>query len=145
MGKPNSVVLKPLQKIQKKKNFAARLVLSWHPANTTLHLFQTAKLHWLPISEYSLFNIKSLVWVFHRVSAVNGSVVLLTSLNCYMSTLRLVHYALLLTSACQKLQEYKRRTLTRPFRTFSCRFGVHIWNSLPQLRPAPTLLSRIIF
>ena len=26
--------------------------------------------------------------------------VLLTSVNCYMSTLRLVHYALLLTPAC---------------------------------------------
>ena len=52
---------------------------------------------------------------------------LLTSLNCYMSTLCLIHYALLLTPA------YKRyKCKTHGFRTFSCFFLAHVWNSLPQ-------------
>ena len=51
---------------------------------------------------------------------------LLTSLNCYMSTLHLIHYALLLTPA---YKQCKRKT--HGFRTFSC-FGPHIWNSPPQ-------------
>ena len=65
--------------------------------------------------------------------------VLLTCLNCCMSTLRLVHYALLLTPAMLEIQQYKRKT--HGFRIFSC-FGPHIWNSLPQdLRHCSTLSS----
>ena len=61
--------------------------------------------------------------------------VLLTSLNCCMSTLRLV------TSDTRilEIQQYKRKT--HGFRTFSC-FEPHIWNSLPQdLRHCSTLSS----
>ena len=47
----------------------------------------------------------------------------LTSLNSCMSTLRLVHYALLLTPTCREKKQYKRKT--NGFRTFSC-FGPHI-------------------
>ena len=39
-----------------------------------------------------------------------------------------------------KIQQYKRKT--HGFRTFSCLFGRHIWNSLPQdLRHCSTLSS----
>ena len=65
--------------------------------------------------------------------------VLLTSLNCCMSTLRLVHYAFLLTPAYWKSNNTNAQTYG--FRTFSC-FGPHIWNSLPQdLRHCSTLSS----
>ena len=65
--------------------------------------------------------------------------VLVTTLNCNMSTLRLAHYALLLTPTCSKIQQYKRKT--HDFRTCSC-FGLYIGNSLPQdLRHCSTLSS----
>ena len=51
--------------------------------------------------------------------------VLLTSLNCYMSTLQLVHYALFLTCML-KIQQHKHKT--RRFHTVSC-FGPHIWKT----------------
>ena len=84
MGTPNSVT-QPLQKIQ---NFAATLVLLAPRHHYSISLLE--KLHWLPISERV---IKSLTCV----SMLQMVLVLLTSLNCYMSTLRLVHYALLLS------------------------------------------------
>ena len=65
---------------------------SWHPGTTTQHLSWKKNLHWLPSSE----RIKSLVCV----SVLYMVLVLLTSLNCYLSTLHLVHCALLLTPAC---------------------------------------------
>ena len=95
MGTPNSVI-ELLQKIQ---NFAARLVLlaPRHQHSTPL----LEKLHWLPISEcikYKLacmcFSVCVSVYVFQCVVLV-----LLTSRNCCMSTLRLVYYALV-TPAC---------------------------------------------
>ena len=88
MGTPNSVI----QHLQKIQNFAARLVLlaPRHHQSTPL----LGKLHWLPIS--NVLNIKSLVCV----STLCMALVLLTFLNCYMSKLCLVHYALLLTPAC---------------------------------------------
>ena len=88
MGTPNSVI-QPLQKIQ---NFAARLVLLAPRHHHSSPLLE--KLHWLPISERIKYKVACMCF-----SAINGSGPL-TSLNCCMSTLRLVHYALLLTPAC---------------------------------------------
>ena len=82
----SNFVIQPFQKIQ---NFAARLVLLAPRHHHSTHLLE--KLHWLPSSE----RIKLLVCI----SVLYMVLVLLTSLNCYMSTLRLVHYALLLTPA----------------------------------------------
>ena len=58
-----------------------------------------------------------------------------TSLNCCMSTLRLVHYALLLTPACWKSNNTNARLM-------AFALSPHIWNSLPQdLRHCSTLSS----
>ena len=83
VGTPNSVI-QPLQKIQ---NFAARLVLL-APRHHTQH-FSWKNCTGVPFQ--NVINIKSLVCV----SVLWMVLVLLTSLNCYMSTLRLVPYALL--------------------------------------------------
>jgi len=67
----------------------------WHPVTTTLHMYlswKTDKLLWLPIRKRIRYKV-----------ACMCVLVLLTSLNCYMSTLRLVHYAIFLTHA------YKRK------------------------------------
>ena len=121
--------IQPLQKIQ---NFAARLVLlapRHHHSTPVLE----KKLHWLPISERIKYKVACMCF-----SAINSSGPAYTSLNCCMSTLHLVHYALLLTRILE-IQQYKRKT--HGFRTFSC-FGPHIWNSLPQdLRHCSTLSS----
>ena len=69
--------------------------LSWHPTTTTQHL------SWKNCTGFpfqNVFNIKSLVCV----SVLWMVLVLLTFLNHCMSTLRLVHYALLLTPTCWK-------------------------------------------
>ena len=72
--------------------------------------------------------IKSLVCVL----MLQMVLVLLTSLNCYISTLCLVHYTPASSDTRKpKIQQYKGKT--HGFRTFSC-FGSHIWNSLPQDR-----------
>ena len=93
MGTPNSVI-QPFQKIQ---NFAARLILlaPRHQHSTPL----LEKLHWLPISEH----IKSLVCV--------SMLILLTSVNCYMSTLCLIYYALLLTPTHWKYNNTNTRLM----------------------------------
>ena len=67
----------------------------WMPCATT-----TRHLSWKNCTGFpfqNVLNIKSLVCV----SMLWMVLVLLTFLNCYMSTLRLVHYALLLTPACR--------------------------------------------
>ena len=103
---------------------------SWHPATTTEHLSWK---NFIDFPFQNVLNIKSLV----RVSVQRMVLVLLTFLN-YMSTLRLVHYALLLTPACWKSSN---TNANHGFRAFSC-FGPHIWNSLPQdLRHCSSLSS----
>ena len=87
MGTPNSVV-QPLQKIQ---NFAARLVLLAPRHQHSKPLLE--KLHWLPISERVKYKVACMCF-----NAINSSAPV-TSLNCYMSTICLVHYTLLLTPA----------------------------------------------
>ena len=111
---------------RKFKTFAARLVL-----------LAPRHRHLTPLLEnctgfpfQNVLTIKSLV----RVSVLSVVLVLLTFLNCYMSKLHLIPYALLL-----KIQQYKRKS--HGFRAFSC-FGPHIWNSLSQdLRHCSTLSS----
>ena len=83
MGIPNSV-FQPLQKIQ---NFAARLVLLAPRHQHSAPLLK--KLHWLPILECIKYKVACMYF-----NAINGSG------PAYLSTLRLVHYALLLTPAC---------------------------------------------
>ena len=105
---------------------------SWHPVTTTQHL------SWKNCTGFpfqNVLNMKSLVCV----SVLKMVLVLLISLNCYMSctpsrTLRSSSDTRML-----KIQQYKRKT--HGFRTISC-FGPHIWNSLPQdLRHCSTLSS----
>ena len=114
MGTPD--LASNLQPLQKFKTLVQDS-FSWHPATTTQHL-SCGK--WTGFPFHNVLNTKSLVCV----SMLNMVLVLLTSLTCYVSTLCLVHNALLL-----KNKQYKRKI--HGFRTFSC-FGLHSWNSLPQ-------------
>ena len=87
MGTPNSII-QPLHIFQ---NFAARIVLlapRHHHSTPPLE-----KLHWLPISERIKYKVACMCF-----NAINGSGP--AYLNCYMSTLHLVHHALILTPAC---------------------------------------------
>ena len=114
MGTPNSVI-QPLQKIQ---NFAARLVLLAPRHHHSTPLLE--KLHWLPISERIKYNVACMCF-----SVINGSG-LLTSLNCCMSTLHLVHYVLLLTPACSKSNNTNARLMAfAPSLALDPTFGIH--------------------
>ena len=119
MGTSNSVI-QPLQKIQ---NFAARLVLlapRHHHSAPPLE-----KLHWLPISERIKYKLLACVSVLQMV------LVLLTSLNCCMSTLRLVLYALLLTPTCWKSNNTDRRLMAfAPSLALDPPFGIHSHKTL---------------
>ena len=124
MGTPNSVI-QPLQKIQ---NFDARLVLLAF-VTTTQHIWKNCA--GFPFQ--NILSIKSLVCV----SVLLVVLVLLISLNCCMSML-----SRMLRSSSDtrmlEIQQYKRKT--HGFHTFS-RFGLHIWNSLPQdLRHCSTVI-----
>ena len=122
----------PISSLSRKFRTLLQDLFSWHPVTTTQHL-SWKKLHWLPISERIKYKVACMCF-----SALNGSGPAYTSLNCCMSTLHLVHYALLLTRMLE-IQQYKRKS--HGFCTFSC-FGPHIWNSLPQdLRHCSTLSS----
>ena len=119
-------VIQPLQKIQ---NFAARLVLVHHHQTPLLE-----KLHWLPISERIKYKVACMCF-----SAINGSgpAYLSELLHVYTPS-RILRSS---SNTCMlETQQYKRKT--HGFRTFSCLFGRHIWNSLPQdLRHFSTLSS----
>ena len=128
MGTPNSVI-QPLQKIQ---NLAARLVLlaprHHHPTPPL------EKLHWLPIQ--NLLSIKSLVCV----SLLYVVLVLLTSLNCCMSTLRLVHYALLLVPACWKSNNTNSRLMAfAPSLALDPTVGIDSYKTLDTAQPCHLL------
>ena len=123
MGTPNSVI-QPLQKIQ---NFAARLVLlaPHHHHSTPL----LEKLHCFPFQ--NVLSINSFVCV---------SVVLLTSLNCCMSALHLVHYALLLTPACWKSNNTNARLMdSAPSLALDPTFGIHSHKTLDSAQPCHLL------
>ena len=92
------------------------------------------KLHWLPISER--ISIKSLVCV----SVLSMVLVLLTSLNCCMSTLCLVHYALLLTPACWKSNNTNARLIAfAPSLALNPTFGIHSHKTLDIAQPCHLL------
>ena len=66
--------------------------------------------------------------------------VLLISLNCYMSTLRLVHYALLLTSACWKSNNTNARLMAfAPSLALDPTFGIHSHKTLDTAQPCHLL------
>ena len=128
MGTPNSVI-QPLQKIQ---NFAARLVLlapCHHHATPLLE-----KLHWLPISERIKYKVACMC-----VSAINGSGPAYLS-NCCMSTLHLVHCALLLTPARWKSNNTNARLMASALSlALDPTFGIHSHKTLDTAQPCHLL------
>ena len=130
MGTPKSVI-QPLHKIQ---NFAARLVLLAPRHHHSTPLLE--KLHWLPISERIKYKVAVCVSVLWMV------LVLLTSLNCCMSTLRLVHYALFLTPACWKSNNTNARLMaSAPSLALAPTFGIHCHRTLDTAQPFHLLKS----
>ena len=129
MGTPNSVI-QPLQKIQ---NFAARLVLLAPRHHHSTPFLE--KLHWLPISERITYKVACVCF-----SAMNMVLVLLTSLNCCMSTLRLVHYALLLTPTCWKSNNTNARLMAfASSLALDPTFGIHSHKTLDTAQPCHLL------
>ena len=62
--------------------------------------------------------------------------VLLISLNCYMSSLRLVHHALLLTHACWKYKNTNARHMAfAPSLALDPTFGIHSYKTLDTAQP----------
>ena len=68
-------------------------LFSWHPTTSTQHL------SWKNCTGFPFQNISN-IKLLVCVSVLYMVLVLLTFLSCYMSTLHLIHYALLLTPAC---------------------------------------------
>ena len=67
-------------------------------------------------------------------------VVLLIFLNCYLSTLRLVHYALLLTPACWKSNNTNARLMAfAPSLALDPTFGTHSHKTLDTVQPCHLL------
>ena len=97
---------------------------SLHPATNTQHL------SWKNCTGFpfqNVLNIKLLVCV----SVLEMVLVLLTSLNCCMSTLRLVHYALFLTPACWKSNNTNARLVDfAPSLALAPTFGIHSHKTL---------------
>ena len=68
--------------------------------------------------------------------------VLLTPLNCYMSTLRLIHYALLLASACRKSNNTDSRLVAFAlFLALDSAFGIHSHKTSETAQPCHLLKS----
>ena len=66
--------------------------------------------------------------------------VLLTSLNCCMSTLHIVHYALLLTPACWKSNNTNARLMaSAPSLALDPTFGIHPHKTLDTAQPCNLL------
>ena len=66
--------------------------------------------------------------------------ILLTSLNCYMPTLHLVHYTLLLTPACWKSNNTNARLMAfAPSLTLDPTFGIHSRKTLDTAQPCHLL------
>ena len=66
--------------------------------------------------------------------------VLLTFLNCCMSTLHLVHYTLLLTPACWKSNNTNARLMaSAPFLALDPTFGIHSHKTLDTAQPCHLL------
>ena len=128
-GTPNSVI-QPLQKIQ---NFAARLVLLAPRHHHPTPLLE--KLQWLPISECIKYKVACMCF-----SAINGSGPAYLSELLYVCTLRLVHYALLLTPACWKSNNTNaRRMAFAPSLALDPTFGIHSHKTLDTAQPCHLL------
>ena len=128
MGTPNSVI-QPFQKIQ---NFAARLVLLAPRHHHSTPLLE--KLQWLPISQRIKYKLACMYF-----GAISEKV-LLTSLNCCISTLRLVHYALLLTPARWKSNNTHAKLMAfAPSLALDPTFGIHSHKTLDTAQPCHLL------
>ena len=93
------------------------------------------KLHWLPISERIKYKVACMCF-----SAISGSGPSYTSLNCCMSTLRLVHYALILTPACWKSNTTNARLMAfAPSLALDPTFGIHSHKTLDTAQPCHLL------
>ena len=103
-------------------------LFSWHPITTTQHL------SWKNCTGFpfqNILSIKSLVCVS-----------VLTSLNCCMSTLRLIHYTLLLTPACWKSNNTNPRFMAfSPSLALDPMFGIHSHKTLDTAQPCHLLKS----
>ena len=99
-------------------------LFSWHPATSTQHL------SWKNCAGFPLqniWNINSLVCV----SVLWMVLVLLTFLNCYMSSLCLIHYTLLLTPACWKSSNTNTRVMAFVLSlALNPTFGIHSHKTL---------------
>ena len=113
-------------------------LFSWHPVNN----LSWKKLHWHPTSErikYKVHNVLS-IKSLECVSVLQMVLVLLTSLNCCMSTLHLVHYALLLTPACWKSNNTNARLMaSAPSLALDPTFGIHSHKTLDTAQPCHLL------
>ena len=129
-GTPNSVI----QHLQKIQNFAARRVLlaPCHQHSTPL----LEKLHWLPISECIKYKVACMC-----ISAINGSgPAYISELLTYLSTLRLVHYALLLTPTCWKSSNTNARVVAFVLcLALDPIFGIHFHKTLDTAQPCHLL------
>ena len=104
---------------------------SWHPTTTTQHL------SWKNCTCFpfqNILNIKSLVCV----SMLWMVLTLLTFLNCSMSTLRLVAYALLLTLTCWKSSNTNARVMAFVL-SLDPTFGIHSHKTLDTAQPCHLL------
>ena len=112
MGTPNSVI-QPLQKIQ---NVAARLILSAPRHHHSTSLLENC-------TGFSFQNVLSRLNVFQ---CYKWGFFLLASLKCYISTLHLVYYALVLTLACWKSNNTNTRLMAfSPSLALDPTFGIH--------------------
>ena len=108
-------------------------LFSWQPVTTPQHL------SWKNCTGFpfqNVLSIKSLVYV----SVLKIVLVLLTSLNCCMFKLHLVHYALLLTSACWKSNNTNARLMaSAPCLALDPTFGIHSHKTLDTAQPCHLL------
>ena len=108
-------------------------LFSWHPVTTTQHL------SWKNCTGFPFQNILS-IKLLVCVSVLWMVLVLLTSLNCCMSTLHLVHYALLLTPTCWKSNNTNARLVdSAPSLALDPTFWIHSHKALDTAQPCHLL------
>ena len=127
VGTPNSVI-QPLQKIQ---SFAAKPVLL-----APRHHHSTPLLEKNNCTGFPFQNVLSRLYVFQCFKWFWSCL----PLNCCMSTLRLVHYALLLTLACWKSNNTNARLMAfAPSLALDPTFGIHSHKTLDTAQPCHLL------
>ena len=96
---------------------------------------KTITFFWLPISERIKYKVACMCF-----GAINGSGPAYLSLNCCMSTLHLVHYALLLTPACWKSNNTNARLMASALSlALDPTFGIHSHKTLDTVQPCHLL------